>query len=618
MKNIVVDYETFYDKKAGVSTTDQGNRNYVRDSYAYCIAICDDNEAWCGTLEEARERYTESFWTDSGVQFWAANSNFDQGWNERYFPQTARPWKCVLDLGVFQQFPRNLAGLAKVALGTKVDKGVRDKMDGVHFRDLPETEQTEVLQYCLNDTLVERELLVSLPAMSPLEDGIAAHTRMINRRGVHLNLDLIEADKEKIARMRHTAFCKIPWHNVSKPLSHEALSQWCKNQGFEAPQSLAKDDEDCSFAMSQNPVLEEVINWMRRFRKSNTMLKKCEEALNRVTDDGVMPLDILYCGAPHTRRWSSRGFNVQNLDKLPVITSGDISAKQLSELWDNGEKTPDGVEYVWTRNWIVPPPGKTFLILDYSQVEPRALNWMVRNEEMLAGIRAGFNVYEAYAISIRRWSGKPGQMKKDIGLAAYTKTKNEVLGLGYGMGASRYIGYAGVDAAEAKATVQGFRSRNPKITAFWGRLDTLIKSAARDKQKILQLQMPTGDMLKHFDVCAFSKRGADGKPKSGFRSTTVRGDYSQNTIQDKLWGGTLCENVIQRMARDIMAEAILKLEAAGFPVMFHSHDEIILAVDTLGKEAAKAEAVNLMCKPPEWCPDLPLAVEGDFAECYTK
>jgi len=88
--------------------------------------------------------------------------------------------------------------------------------------------------------------------------------------------------------------------------------------------------------------------------------------------------------------------------------------------------------------------------------------------------------------------------------------------------------------------------------------------------------------------------------------------------QPRLWGGTLTENVTQRMARDVLADSILRLDAAGFRVVFHAHDEVILALPEAGAKAAFDEAASLMSTAPEWCPDLPVAVDGALSPHYVK
>jgi DNA polymerase len=72
------------------------------------------------------------------------------------------------------------------------------------------------------------------------------------------------------------------------------------------------------------------------------------------------------------------------------------------------------------------------------------------------------------------------------------------------------------------------------------------------------------------------------------------------------------------MARDVMAESVLRLEDAGLPVIFHAHDEVVVEVDVGNKEEARKEAEHLMSIAPAWAEGLPLAVEGDFSETYTK
>jgi DNA polymerase len=596
MINTVVDWESYYSKKEGISATNLGNANYYKKSYAYIVSVVSaDGIRWCGTTEEALKKFGSDFWLDKNRQFIAANSNFDQGWVEHYTGLKLPPWKCVLDKAKFSQYPQNLAAVIGVLFNRKVDKTIRDEMNGVHWKDLTPERQQELIAYCLNDSVEELEAWNALPSMTPVEEAIADHTRMSNRRGIAVNYDLVESDVTKLKAMQFEAFKKIPWRNTDKPLSPQAFARWCQLENLPVPASTAKDDEECDYLMTEHPALNEVILNLRAFRKTNTLIKKANSLMERLVD-GILPLDLLYCGARHTRRWSSRGFNVQNLDKTPFKV-GDSD--------------------VWSRRWLVPRPGKIFLCLDYSQIEPRCLNWLVGNNELLDAIRAGFGIYEAYALAFRGWKGAPGTLKK-ADLKFYSECKAEVLGLGYGMGAARYSAENGFPFAEAEIAVKRFRKNNPRITALWGRMDGVIRQACtNDKDKVISLELPTGDTLKHFHVRSILKKTREGQ-KQSFCSFTINGDFGRDSIQDKLWGGVLTENITQRMARDVIVEAILKLEPAGLPVIFSSHDEVILEVDLDNKEEAKAEAEHIMKIAPEWAPDLPLGVEGDFAEHYVK
>lgn len=614
MKPCIVDYETYYDNETSV--VNLGTPNYVKAADAYIVAASIGDEVHCGTIQEMGP-VMEQIVKDPTVVCWSANANFDRAFSDKYHGPSANDWQCILDLGCFHQFPRNLAGLVKVALHREMDKTTRDEMKGVRYEELSDEGKIEVQEYCIGDVQDAAEVLATLKPMSATEEKIAAHTRMINRRGVYINTDLVDADKTKLEQFRFDSLKQIPWYQDAAPLSYQQLIKWCASKGIPAPKSTAKTDEECSDLMSEHPELNAVLGTMRKFRRSNTLLKKIEALTQRVTEDGRLALDLLYCGAPHTRRWSSRGFNVQNLDKEPFVTrtwDEIVDPADLNDPADHGS-VKSHTESVWSRNWIVPPPGKQFLILDLSQIEPRCLNWLAGNEEMMEALRNGFSYYEAYVRAAKQekrvgWTGTPGMLKKEVGIARYTKIKNESLGCGFGMGANKYMTYANVPQEEAEAVVRGFRLGNKKITDFWAKLDGLIVNACRDKSHHLAMEMPSGDLLQHFHIRSSGR---------GYESFTVKGDFSQQSRQPRLWGGTLTENVTQRMARDVLAEAALRLEGGGFPVMFHSHDEVILAVDEgVNKAEAKADAMHLFTKAPDWAPDLPLGCEGDFCMAYVK
>lgn len=603
MKNIIVDYETYYDPEISVVT--QGLYNYTRSADAYLLGMISDDFEYVGPLQSAMtDLPIDQLAADPHVQFWAANSNFDQSWWEKYGPTTVHPWRCILDLARFHQLPRDLANVVRVVFKHKLDKSVRSDMKGVRFESLPDAEQQRVADYCLEDCRWEKRVLDTLPPMSPIEDRIALHTRMINRRGVHVDLDKVQRDKTNLERLRFEAFKSIPWtRENAPPLSYPVFSAYCSARGVAPPASLDKRDEVCRIWMEQNPELAKVVRSMRLFRGVNTKLEKLKDLL-LIQRDGIMPLEILYCGAPHTRRWSSKGFNVQNLDKEPVF--GD-------------EMAAFGAPGVFMREYLIPPPGCRWLCVDLAQIEPRCLNWLAGNDEMMIALRQGFSYYEAYARAAKNWKGAPSTLKAEFGKDRYTKLKNEALGLGYGMGPVKYVTYTAavgqhVSPDEAKAIVRNFRLQNPKVVALWRHFDGLIQRAALDPHKSISIEMPTGDLLQHYSVRV--KGALSGK--RAYESFTIRGDFSQQSHQMNLWGGVLTENVTQRMARDVLAEQILALEDAGLPVYFHAHDEVIVAVPKGSEKEALAHASQIMRTPPAWCDDLPLDCEGQIADHYIK
>jgi DNA polymerase len=597
MKNIVIDFESYYDKDLSVTT--MGVPNYVAKADAYLISVVSDEVEFCGGIEDLPRELGDSWMTDPDLQFWAFNSNFDQKIWEKYYPRTANPWKCGLDRAAFSQLPRHLAGVAKVTLGVDLDKSIRDEMKGVRYESLPEPRQAQVQEYCLGDGVTGKRLLEALPEMSDVEDKVAAHTRLCNRRGVHIDEDKVARDKTWLERLRHEAMMQIPWvQDGLPPLSYPRFAEHCAKLGVLPPKSLDKRDPDCKEWIQDNPEAAKAILAMREFRGTNTKLEKIKTLLENVTEEGILPLELLYCGARHTRRWSSKGFNVQNLDKEPAFV--DLMSK-----WDAAD-LGGAAPGIFMRNYLIPPPGHVFGIIDFAQIEPRCLNWICGNDEMLTAMRQGFGIYEAYARSVGIWSGNVGMKAGNPKL--YHDIKCQVLGLGYGMGADTYSTHSGKPVDEAQVDVKEWRRRNPKTVAQWGYYDGMIRSAAVNHTD-LEIEMPTGDVLRHHSV---RNRGR------GYCSLTIKGDHSQQSVQNSLWGGTLMENVTQRMARDILAEAVLRVEKAGIPVIFHAHDEVIVALPIQGAEDCLKETMRLMSIPPDWCEDLPLGVEGDVSPCYTK
>ena len=613
MRKTVVDFETFYDTQAQLSVKTIGLHNYARRADAYIVSVVNEDVEYCGPVAEMPKALGDTWMTDPDMEFFAANSNFDQRFWEKYYPKTARPWRCVLDKAAFHQLPRALAAVAEVHLHKKLDKDARREMDGVRWEGLGDEQQQRLINYCLEDSITERDIEESLGPMSPVEQELAAHTRLINRRCVHINVEKLDRDITLLEQVRFEACQSIPWaegDDEEKPLSYPRFCKWVATHGSQPPLSLDKRDERCRVWIGENPTLAPVLQHMRVFRGANAKMKKLR--LMQINEcDGVIPLDFIYCGARHTRRWSSQSINLQNLDAARAFE------KEMAELpffKENPGETPG----IFMREYVIPPPGRKLGILDFSQIEPRCLNWLVGNCELLDAIRAGYGIYEAHALASMGWKGLPGTLKaSDPKLYKYAKER--VLALGYGMGWALFQARVklnlGLDLTEAqsRAAVADFRATNRKITGLWHRLDALAKEAAYDREtKTLELVMPTGDVLRHFHI-----RGK-GKGQNGCCSYTIQGDFSQQSIVHNCWGGTLAENVTQRMARDVLGAAILKLEKAGFPVLFHAHDEVILALDEQTAQADFIEARRIMSQPPEWCADLPLGADGAVTDHYVK
>lgn len=84
------------------------------------------------------------------------------------------------------------------------------------------------------------------------------------------------------------------------------------------------------------------------------------------------------------------------------------------------------------------------------------------------------------------------------------------------------------------------------------------------------------------------------------------------------WGGKLCENAVQATASDLLREKMVVVEAAGYPIVLHVHDELVPEVAASRAEFALEHLEYLMGTPVLWAPGLPLSAEGFITDYYKK
>ena len=204
------------------------------------------------------------------------------------------------------------------------------------------------------------------------------------------------------------------------------------------------------------------------------------------------------------------------------------------------------------------------------------------------------------------------------------KGKQATLSCGYGggVGALKAMG-AKMPEEEMQPLVDAWRAANPSIVAFWGALDRAARKVIRSKTSThvgkvtlywkddkMLVRLPSGRNLcyqsPHFTENRF------GSDAIGYYAPNAAGQM----VEQETFGGKLTENVTQAIARDILAHAMLNLEAAGYPIVFHVHDEAVMEMPE--GQGSLEEACSIMAIPPEWAKDLPLRADGDELPYYRK
>lgn len=302
------------------------------------------------------------------------------------------------------------------------------------------------------------------------------------------------------------------------------------------------------------------------------------------------------------------------------------------------------------RSMITASPGQVLRVGDFAQIEARVLAWIAEQNDLLKLFEDGGLVYETMASYI---FGVPvEEVTKDQRQVG----KNTVLGCGYQMGAERYRTQAqeqtGVDIGQelSERAVKAYREKNSRIVQFWRDINEAAIQATMDpgeittvgrragirfvrKGSFLWAQLPSGRFLCYGKpeirkVLApwGRKKLTEGEPEYGEplteRDYTHSLTYTGVDSLTKKWrrhttyGGELCENVVQAMSRDLLAAAILRLEGRGYPVVKHSHDEIVTDVpEDVGDQD---DFIRTMSVRPQWGGDIPIRAEGFCAYRYRK
>ena len=495
-------------------------------------------------------------------------------------------------------------------------------------------------EYCIRDVETERELLTTLLPLPAAEREIWLLDQRINERGITVDLPTVNNAKaivEQQLKKLNAELCEVTGGAVTAATQVKRLVAWLKHRGIEPSTAgdkfgkegvehlLARDDlpADCRRALE-----------IRR-EASKTSTAKLDAYLARTSRDGRLRETLLYCGAGRTGRWAGRGAQLQNLPRggtdniefaLHALNEG-FSA----ELFEAFLGPPLETISACLRQMVVAAPGCDLISADYNAIEARGTAWLAGSRRMLDIFRRGDDPYRDMAARIY---GRPAE--------SFSKTSRErqlgkiaVLGLGYQMGAERFqqtCAQQGVEitANEAESIKRIYREANPEIVQVWRTLESAAIRAAQDpghwvnvasgrlgflkRGKRLYLRLPSGRCLIYANPkCELVESPFGRRPGltfDGVSSSTHRWE------RQTLYGGKLTENAVQAICRDLLAAALLRLEAAGYPVVLHVHDEIVAEVPEGQGDLDEFE--RLMAETPEWAKGFPVKAEGRRAKRFGK
>jgi DNA polymerase I-like protein with 3'-5' exonuclease and polymerase domains len=589
MNIYAIDFETYYSKD--VSIGEQGVYHYLRhpeqDIYLVSIAGTD------GTRYTGHPKNAPWSTICEGSPTWLShNTGFDMpvfmrlqelGIAPEYLRLT--DWHDTADLAAFLGVPRSLKESSFHLLGIPVNKDTRDKMKGKRWDDMTPEFRAEVIAYAQADADNCLKLWLEHSHKWPEhERNISKMTREMCYVGVPLDEESLQQAQTSLSELVWQAESKVPWVQEGQPvLSPLAIRAECSKLGIEAPDSFAEKDADAMLWEEKYSELYLWIKAIRNYRKANKHLKTVQTMLSRLRHEGpyggTMAYGLKYFGAHTGRDSGDAGWNAQNLPK------GKVAGVDL-------------------RATIKAKPGHTFLIVDLSQIEPRCLHWLAKDKVMLDYIRQSSDLYYAQA---KAWGLYDGEEKNFKGSPSRHTMKQLALGLGYGMGAKKFADVAGVDAAEAARLTTLYRTKNPLVTKLWKDLeDTLRKTARSQDEKDALVELPSGRNLTYRNVSSDHGGLTCELPRNG------------KMVRLGTWGGSLTENLVQAVARDVFMDRCVALYNLNLKCVMRVHDEAVIEVPKDRAEELLGVTITTMTTAPQWASGLPLAAEGIISDTYTK
>lgn len=509
------------------------------------------------------------------------------------------------------------------------------KTNGGRTRNLPEHDPEKwgrFIEYNRQDVVAERTIRRMLQRWTPdeTEHKFWCLDQRINERGMRVDMELAEHAIEFDARYKgELTEQAIALTGMENPNSVAQIKDWLMEQEGLAVPSLNKKAVADVVAQLSTDKAKEFMALRTKLAKSST--KKYEAMARTVCSDGHTKGCFMFYGASRTGRFAGRHVQLQNLPQnhMPdldvareLVREGDYdTTAQLYEAI-----SPTLSELI--RTALIPEPGCQFLVADFSAIEARVIAWIAGEQWRLETFRAGGDIYCASASQMF----KVPVVKHGVNGELRQKGKIAELALGYGGGVNALKAFGadkmGMTDEEMVKTVDLWREASPRICDLWKSLEkaaircvvkrvptkSTIGNIRFDmEQGILWMTLPSGRRIAYY--------GAEYK-ESRFhpdrKSLTYMGTDQKTKKWGRLetWGGKLTENCIQATARDCLRDAMLALDAAGFDIRGHVHDEVIISEPIGGRSFE--EVAEIMGRELPWAPGLPLKAAGYSCPSYRK
>ena len=652
-----IDLETYSD----VDLTTCGVYRYVEGDFhillfAYAFGDEEVQIIDLASGEELPQEVVDAIFDDSIIKA-AWNAAFERTCLSEYFGKHLSPdsWQCSMVWAASLSLPLALKNAA-IALktGEQKDKAGEDlikyfsipckptKANGGRTRNLPEhtPEKWQTFKdYCLQDVRTERDIRKRLEPF-PLMDHEWDYYHMdqrINDRGVLIDRTLVEraitCDLMMSEEMSKRAY---ELTGLENPNSVSQLKGWLEERGIEASSLGKKDVAAMIDDLDKHSTDAEALEMMKlRLQMAKSSVKKYQAADRYICSDGRAHGLFQFSGAPRTQRWSGRGIQLQNLPQNHISTLDE--ARELIKMgcFDMVESiygnTPDILSQL-IRTMLIPKEGCEFIVADFSAIEARVLAWLAGEQWRLDAFKNGEDIYCA---SASQMFGVP-VVKHGINGELRQKGKVAELACGYGGAAGALISMGALDMglkeSELPGLIDDWRGSNTHIVQFWWDVEKAAVETIKDgkdskngksskerqvgritfqySSSTLWIVLPSGRKLAY--IKPVLKPNRFGRMAITYESLNAANKW----VRGETYSGKLVENITQATARDLLAEAMWRMEREGLDIVGHVHDEVILEV---AKGSITVDDVcSIMNQNPDWTEGLILNSAGFHGAYYFK
>lgn len=647
MRTLAIDIETY----SSVDITKCGMYKYLEspDFEIMLFAYSVDNEPVevidLTDLEELPMRIKNAL-TDENVKKTAWNAQFERRCIETFFKMhlPINQWECTMVKASMLGLPLSLdaAGKALQLENGKMTDGkalIRyfcipckpTKTNDQRLRNYPShapDKWQRFKEYCAQDVVTERTIgsKISFFEVPEMEKALYKLDQQINDRGVMIDPVLVKnAIRMDLAHRDRLTKEAITLTGLDNPNSVAQLKEWIGKEMEEEVTSLNKKDIPAILAKTDSVIVQKVLGL--RQEMSKTSVKKYLAMYNAAGSDNRIRGLLQMYGANRTGRWAGRLVQVQNLprNEMPnldlarqVVRSGDLESLEMMY-----SSVSDVLKQL-IRTAFIAPEGHRLIAADFSAIEARVIAWLAGEKWRLNVFNTHGKIYEASAAQMFKVPIE--SITKGSDLRQRGKVSELALGYQGAVNALLKMGALemGLKEEELPQLVAMWRQANPAIVKFWQTCQEAAHEAVEYRsivsiqhgikflmeKGILFIQLPSGRRLSYLKPKLIPGKYGLVLTYEGMDQTTKKWG-PQDT-----YGGKLVENIVQATARDVLADAMLRLNNSLYTIVMHVHDEAVMDMPT---RLGSIDQVNeIMGQPIGWAKGLPLKAESYETMFYKK